>query len=143
MKTVVEVEEIFDVKPTIVWNAITELEQMKQWFFDNIPAFEPIIGFQTEFNVQSKERDFYHIWDVTEVIFGEKITYRWRYEGLTGESFATFTITDLRNQSKLKVTCVGLDSFPKDIPEFKYESCHGGWNYFIKDSLKKFLRKKK
>ena len=139
MSSIVEVEEVFNVKPAVVWKAITELNQMKQWFFENIPAFEPLVGFQTEFNVKATERDFYHLWEITEVVLGEKITYSWKYNELIGESFATFKVSEQGDRTKLKVTCIGLDSFPKDIPEFKYESCLAGWNYFIKDRLKKYL----
>jgi len=32
-----------------VWSAITNVEQMTQWFFNNIPDFRPEIGFATQF----------------------------------------------------------------------------------------------
>jgi hypothetical protein len=35
-----------------------------------------------------------------------------------------------------------LQSFPGHIPEFKRESCLAGWQYFIRERLKKFLEKK-
>lgn len=143
MEKPVIVEEIFDKDIQLVWKAITELNQMTQWFFENIPAFEPLVGFRTEFNVKSTERDFYHLWEITEVVYDEKITYSWKYKELSGESFATFALSSQGDQTKLKVTCIGFDSFPKDIPEFKYESCLAGWNYFIKDRLKKYLDAKK
>jgi len=143
METVVEVEEIFNVAPIVVWTAITEIDQMKQWYFENIPAFVPTIGFKTEFNVRSTDRDFYHLWEIKEVIKLKKISYSWKYRELTGESIVSFTLLDLGDQTKLNVTCVGLESFPDDIPEFTYESCLAGWNYFIKMRLKKYLDGKK
>jgi uncharacterized protein YndB with AHSA1/START domain len=48
------VDQTLNVSVSEVWNAITELEQMKQWFFNNIPAFEPVVGFHTEFLVNIK-----------------------------------------------------------------------------------------
>ena len=139
MEKPVIVQEVFDTDMQTVWKAITELNQLKEWFFENIPAFEPKIGFKTAFNVRSTERDFYHQWEITEVTYLEKITYSWKYKGLSGESFSTFTLSNLGDRTKLKVTCSGLDSFPKDIPEFSYESCLAGWNYFINDRLKNYL----
>jgi hypothetical protein len=35
-----------------------------------------------------------------------------------------------------------LEDFPDDIPEFRRESCIGGWNYFINHRLKEYLDKK-
>ena len=35
-------EHVFEVSSKEVWQAITELEQMKLWFFDNIPSFDPV-----------------------------------------------------------------------------------------------------
>ena len=32
-----------------VWNAITDHKQMIQWFFENIPSFEAVVGFNTKF----------------------------------------------------------------------------------------------
>ncbi len=40
---------------------------MRKWYFENIPAFKPEVGFETQFNVQSEERNFLHKWKVTEV----------------------------------------------------------------------------
>lgn len=41
---------------------------MKQWFFENIPAFQPEIGFEIRFNVNSGEINFLHVWNITDVI---------------------------------------------------------------------------
>ena len=45
------VEEIYQAPLEKVWSALTEIEQMKQWYFDNIPAFKPEVGFETKFDV--------------------------------------------------------------------------------------------
>ena len=54
------VEELYDASIDRVWAAITEWDQMIQWFFDNIPAFNPRVGFKTKFNVNSVGRNFLH-----------------------------------------------------------------------------------
>ncbi|NJO89720.1 MAG: SRPBCC domain-containing protein, partial [Chloroflexia bacterium] len=58
-----------------VWNAITHVGHMTQWFFENIPAFEAKVGFETSFNVHANGRDYLHLWKITEVIPLEKIVY--------------------------------------------------------------------
>ncbi len=35
----VVVKQVFSNSVTQVWQAITQLDQMKQWFFENIPEF--------------------------------------------------------------------------------------------------------
>jgi len=44
----VVVEQSFNAAPEIVWKAKTEIDQMRQWYFDNIPDFKPEIGFEIQ-----------------------------------------------------------------------------------------------
>jgi uncharacterized protein YndB with AHSA1/START domain len=134
------VEQIFNKSISEVWNAITELKQMKQWFFENIESFKPEVGFETQFNVKAESRDFLHIWKITEVVPMKKIVYDWRYEGIVGAGIIIFELFAKENQTTLRLTNQGLNSFPKDIQEFTRESCIEGWNYFIKNRLKEYLK---
>jgi len=133
------IEETFNVPVETVWNAITQVEQMCKWFFENIPSFKPEIGFETEFNVQNQDRNFLHKWKVTEVEPLKKISYNWKYEDYPGDSFVVFELFNENNKTKLILKHQVTESFPQDIPEFKRESGIEGWNYFIKNTLKAFL----
>ncbi len=133
------VEETFDKPVETVWKAITEVDQMRQWYFDNIPDFKPELGFQTRFNVHNQGRDFMHIWKVLEVSPPKMIKYTWRFEEYEGDGFVVFELFEQGKQTRLKLTCEVLEDFPDDIPEFKRESGVAGWKYFINQSLKAFL----
>ena len=133
------VEETFLVSKKILWAAITEHNQMIQWFFEVIKAFEPTIGFETQFIIEHGGRIFPHLWKIIHVEPYKKISYNWKYEGYVGDSEVSFEISEFKDKSKLKVTHQVLESFPQDIPEFQRESCLGGWNYFIKQRLKNYL----
>ncbi len=133
------VEQYFKKDINVVWKAITELDQMTKWFFENIPDFKPEVGFKTQFNVQSAERNFFHLWEIIKVDPGKKIVYDWRYQEYPGIGKVTFELAEKDDQTVLKLTNEGLESFPDDIPEFTRESCVGGWNYFIKERLKTYL----
>lgn len=135
------VEQIFNLPVRIVWDSITKVEQMKLWFFNNIPSFEPAVGFQTRFSVQSGNRTFTHIWRIIEVSKYKTIKYHWSYEEYEGEGFVTFDLIDHGASTILRLINEGLESFPKNIPEFTRESCETGWQFFIKNSLKDFLQK--
>jgi uncharacterized protein YndB with AHSA1/START domain len=133
------VEQTFNASITKVWNAITKLDEMRQWYFNNIPSFEPVVGFETEFNVQSEHRNFQHLWKILKVIPTKKIKYRWRYKDIKGNGFVTFELFEINEHTMLRITNKGLETFPQDIPEFKRESCEAGWEFFIKKNLKAYL----
>ncbi len=133
------VEQHFEKTMNVVWKAITEPDQMIKWFFENIPDFKPEVGFKTQFNVQSGEKNFLHLWEIIDVDQGKKIVYDWRYQEYPGIGKVTFELEEKNGQTVLKLTNEGLESFPKDIPEFTKESCVGGWTYFIKERLKIYL----
>jgi len=137
------VEQTFNTTIDTVWNSITEIGQMRQWYFENIPSFKPEVGFETQFNVQSQDRNFLHKWKVTEVVPLKMITYIWKYEGYPGDSFVVFELFKQDSLTKLRLTHQVRESFPGDIPEFSRESCVDGWNFFVRKSLKEFLENRR
>ena len=133
------VEQRFNKPAETIWNAITVHDQMIKWYFDNLPDFKAEVGFKTEFNVISEERNFLHKWEVTEVIPLKKIVYNWQYEDYAGSADVAFEIFEEDDQTKLQIKVIVLEDFSDDIPEFRRESCIGGWEYFIQGRLKEFL----
>ena len=136
------VEQTFDATPDAVWKSITQVDLMRQWYFENIPAFKPEVGFETRFLVQSGGRDFLHMWKVTEAVTRKKISYEWRFEAYPGVSSATFELFDNGKSTTLRLTVDVHEDFPEDIPEFERESCIDGWKYFINGRLKEYLQGK-
>ena len=94
------VEQTFQTSPELLWNAIATQKEMVQWYFENIPAFVASVGFETQFPVHSNDRVFTHIWKVTEVIPGKKISYNWTYIEYPGEALVTFELFEDGKQSK-------------------------------------------
>ena len=135
------VDEIFDASIEKVWNALTVLDQMHQWYFPNILDFKPEIGFETRFLIQNEGRNFNHIWNVKEVVPKKMIGYTWNFEEYPGEGYSSFELASLDGKTHLTLKNHIIQSFPTDIPEFKRESGQAGWDYLIKQSLKNFLQK--
>ena len=135
------VEQTFSTSVDTVWNAITRIEQMRKWYFESIPSFKPEIGFETHFNVKSRERNFLHKWKVTEVVPLKMLAYNWKYEEYPGDSLVKFELFEQNKMTKLRLTHQVLEDFPDDIPEFKRESGFEGWTFFISKSLKEYLEK--
>ena len=46
-------EYIFNTATNKVWNALTRIEEMVQWYFGNIKDFQPEVGYKTKFEVYS------------------------------------------------------------------------------------------
>jgi uncharacterized protein YndB with AHSA1/START domain len=133
------VEQTFSIAVQKVWQAITEIGQMRQWYFDNITDFKPEIGFETRFTVQNEDRVFPHVWKVTEVIPEKLIKYSWRYEGYRGDSVLAMELSKEDDLIRLRLTHTVTEDFEERIPEFTRESGLQGWTYFIKESLVKYL----
>lgn len=133
------VEQSFDASIETVWRAITEVDQMRQWYFENIPAFEAVVGFETQFEIRNEGRVFPHRWKVTHVVPLKTLEYNWKFDGYPGDSFVVFELFEQDGLTTLRVTARVVESFPEDIPEFTRESGLGGWTYFIKQSLRTFL----
>ncbi len=135
------IEQLFNAPPSTLWYAITVCDEMRKWFFDNIPEFKPIAGFETSFNIQVGNRLFPHVWRLTEVISNQKIVYHWSYTGYPGSALVTFKLSKVGTQTLLKLTNTVIENFPDNIPEFKRESAVIGWQYFIQEKLVEYINR--
>ncbi|MCU4155991.1 SRPBCC domain-containing protein [Carboxylicivirga sp. A043] len=140
-KNPIIIEQTFNCAAPRLWQAITHVDEMRQWFFDNIPNFRAEIGFETRFMVDAGERQFMHVWKIVDVKEEALIKYQWIYEGYEGIGFVTFKITDGDGVSLLTVISEGLDSYKPQVLEFTRESCALGWKYFINERLKSYIAK--
>jgi len=134
-------EQVFNKTKEEVWKAITDPNEMRLWFFENMPDYAAEVGFETKFNVDAGERQFMHLWKITEVIPMQKLVCNWKYESYDGSAEVIYEIVDEGEGCKLRVTAVGLHTFDSNIPEFTRKSCQGGWHYFINQRLKEYFEK--
>ncbi len=139
-KDQVVIERIYDASPAEVWLALTDVEQMKQWYFPMLESFKPEVGFETEFNVPYEDQNFPHIWKVTESIPNKIIAYDWRFGGYPGNSNLRFTLQPYDDKAKLILSHTGLLSFePEMHPEFSSANFQAGWEELL-ESLDNQLR---
>jgi len=133
------VEQTYLASIDSVWKAITNAGQMRKWFFGNIETFEAKVDFETQFNVQANDKNYLHQWKITEVQVQKKIIYNWKYGDYAGNSYVCWELSTVDDMTKLKLTHIGLETFPQDNPDFSREACLEGWKYFICQQLKEFL----
>jgi uncharacterized protein YndB with AHSA1/START domain len=122
-----------------VWEAITDKEKMKQWYFD-LSDFKPEIGFEFSFPGKGAEgQDYMHLCKITKVEPEKLLQYSWRYRDYAGNSFVTFELFPDGDATRLKLTHEGLETFPQDTQDFAKESFVAGWTYLIGKSIKEFV----
>ena len=134
------IERILGAPAHRIWQAITNLEQMKEWYFD-VNRFEPVVGFEFQFSGGSEEKKYLHLCKITEVIPEKKLSYSWKYEDYEGDTLVTFELFPQEEQTLLRLTHTGLESFPAGNPDFAKESFAEGWTHIIGKSLKEFVEK--
>lgn len=122
-----------------IWKALTDKDEMKKWYFD-LDAFEPRVGFQFKFPGQGHTGEQYmHLCEIKEVIPGQKLSYSWEYDGLEGSSVVTFELIPDGDKTILKLTHAGLETFPKNNPDFAPSSFSAGWTALIGEHLPNYL----
>ena len=119
-----------------VWQALTDTNKMKKWYFPQLQTFEPIIGFHFEFDQGNEE--YQKEWIVTQVVEGKKLGHSWAYKGYPGKSEVIFDLVAEGNKTKLKVTQTDLESFPNH-PHFKRERFEWGWDNLLGQNLRHLL----
>lgn len=134
------IERTFNVPASKVWKALTDNEQMKQWYF-NLPDFKPEVGFEFQFMGGEDDKQYLHLCKITDVIAGKKLTYSWRYDGYPGNSFVTFELFEEGNKTRLKLTHKGIETLGPGNPDFAKENFATGWTSILDESLKGFLEK--
>jgi len=131
-------ERTFNAPIDKVWKAITDKDNMKQWYFD-LAEFRPEVGFEFQFTGGTEENAYLHLCRITEVEPGRKLTYSWRYEGYAGNSFVTFELFPEGDKTRLKLTHAGLETFPASNPDLRRENFEAGWTQIIGTNLKNYL----
>jgi uncharacterized protein YndB with AHSA1/START domain len=138
-KEPVVVKRTYDAPIEKVWAALTDVSQMRQWYFD-LADFKPEPGFEFQFLAGTDDKKWLHLCKVTDVVPGRKLTYSWRYDGYEGNSYVTFELSPENGGTKLTLTHTGLETFPA-IPEFAKGNFMEGWTHFAGKALPEFLAK--
>src|SRR5262245_55604352 len=122
-----------------VWQALTDVEQMRQWYFD-LKEFKPQPDFEFECVVEHEGNSYHHLCRVTDVIPEKKIAYTWRYKGEPGDSLVTIELSPEGEKTRLKLTHSGIETFPK-TPAYARKNFEAGWTAIIGSELKQFVER--
>lgn len=133
------VERAFNAPIARVWKALTDVDQMREWYFD-LKEFRPEVGFEFGFVVEHDGNRYHHLCRVIEIIPEKKIAYTWRYKGQPGESLVTFELFAEGDKTRLKLTHAGIETFPK-TPAYARKNFETGWTQIVGSELKQFVEK--
>jgi uncharacterized protein YndB with AHSA1/START domain len=140
-KKMIVLERTYEAPIESVWEALTNKDQMKQWYFD-VTDFKPEVGFEFQFSAKSDGKAYLHKCIVVEAKPITKVAYTWRYDGYVGQSLVTFELfSEEKYKTRLKLTHSDLDTFSKDQPEFSQENFNEGWKSLLGQSLLNFVEK--
>jgi uncharacterized protein YndB with AHSA1/START domain len=147
MSTKPELPETVVVQRTLnapvakVWQALTDVDQMREWYFD-LNEFKPEVGFEFEFVVEHEGNKYHHLCRITDVVPEKKIAYTWRYNGEPGDSLVAFELLGQGEKTRVTVTHTGIETFPK-TPAYERKNFEAGWTAIIGTELKQFVEGKK
>ena len=124
-----------------VWNAITDKEQMKEWYFD-IPDFELAVHNEFNFYEPGGENKFHHHGEILEVIPNTKLKHSWSYPEFSKEkTLVKWELEPDGASTNVTLTHKGLENFDHLGKDFAHESFEAGWNEIVGKSLKDYVEK--
>jgi uncharacterized protein YndB with AHSA1/START domain len=136
MDTPFVLEQVYDAPIKKVWQALTDENRMRTWYFPQLMKFEPIVSFEFVFfndgSLYQKE------WRVTKVEDRRTLAHSWVYKGYPGSSEVTFELFKEGDKTRLELTHTGLASFPTDA-HFARHRFEEGWKQILGINLKNHL----
>ena len=133
------VERIYNAHIAKVWDAITKVDEMRNWYFQ-LEDFKPEVGFKFDFIGGPEDGTKYlHLCEVTEIEEGKKIAYSWRYDNYPGNSIVTWTLLEKGEHTLLQLTHTGIETLEEGGPDFARANFLAGWTYFVHTALKGYL----
>lgn len=135
------VEYTFSAPVQRVWSAITDKQQLKEWYFD-IKDFKPEVGHVFEFTGGDENVQYLHVCKITELIPGKKLVHTWSYPNESANnSVVTIELFDEGNKTRIRLSHTGLSGFALLGPNFARESFLAGWTEIIGNNLKAYVEK--
>lgn len=135
-------ERVFNNPIAKVWEAISNRESLKKWYFDFAEDFSLIIGTEFHWSAGSPEgKQWPHKGVITEVIEGKKLAHTWEYPGYEGKGEVVWELTELSaTQTKLNLTFIILNPFDTREEDLARKNFRGGWENILFTSLTEFLK---
>lgn len=132
------IERTYNAPVEKIWQALTEKDEMKKWYFD-IAEFRPEVGFEFSFTGETPKGEKYlHLCTITDAEPNKKLRHSWKYQNYEGISYVTWELFPEGNKTRVKLTHEGLETFPP-TSDFARKNFEQGWTEITGTSLKNYL----
>jgi uncharacterized protein YndB with AHSA1/START domain len=134
------IEAVFDESKQKIWQAITQPEAMKVWYFD-INNFKLEENAVFSFYEEGEKKEYFHECKILQIIPEALLQHTWTHpQQSKGSSTLTWNIESISsNKTKVTLTHIGLDSFADAGAAFAPENFEMGWNALVKTNLRNYL----
>ena len=136
---IVKVEAVFDATKSQVWDALTNTEIMKVWYFD-ISNFKLAVGSEFSF-YEGDKKEYLHEGEILKVEQNVLLQHTWKHpQQSKGSSIVTWEIEESGgNKVKVTLSHEGLENFADGGPNFAPANYEMGWNAIVKTNLRNYL----
>lgn len=139
MNSPIVVEAKFNAAPEKVWQALTDKDQMRTWYFD-IPDFELKVNATFNFYEPGEAKKYHHRCTIKEIVSNVKLRHTWTHPSHSkGESMLTWEIIPDVDSVLVRLTHSGIENFADAGSDFSRENYVMGWNEIVGQSLKGFV----
>ncbi|MBW1296503.1 SRPBCC family protein [Aquimarina litoralis] len=136
MKDQIKKEQFFNHSISRVWNAITQQNEISNWF---LPAdFKAEVGYQYTFNSPDKE----HCEPIIGVIQKADpytLVYTWIIKGTNVETTVKWELEETTDGTKLLLEHSGISNYSGTTAIEMFNNFSGGWDNCI-DGLSNYLK---
>lgn len=138
--SIIKVSSTYSFPVEKVWNAITKPEEMKKWYFF-VHNFELKEGNVFTFYEKESGGTYLHQCEILQIIPEKLFEHTWEHPSHSkGKSWLKWELEAVdAAHTQLTLTHSGLENFADAGPEFAPENYEGGWDAFVKTSLKNYL----
>jgi uncharacterized protein YndB with AHSA1/START domain len=138
---------VIDASPEVVFKAITDPNELTNWFPDNA-IFDGRIGGKVRFTFNKErtkdlDRDYSPEGTIKEFIPNKKVSYTWQLKDIPEfpETTVTWELEKIEaNQTRVNLVHSGFTG--KEEGKLSFKEHEQGWSYFL-DRLEKYCEKKK
>lgn len=122
-----------------VWNALTDKEQMKKWYFD-APDFDAKVGNNFSFYGGDENEEYHHFCEIVDVIPNQKLKHSWTYPEISKEkTLVKWELQPENGGTMVTLTHKGLEALEHLGENFRVQSFQNGWTEILNNSLKNFV----
>ncbi|WP_345252567.1 SRPBCC domain-containing protein [Flaviaesturariibacter amylovorans] len=134
-------ERRFDAPPAQVWKALTDTEEMRNWYF-SLEDFQPVPGFAFSFVGGPPDGiQYIHRCVVTEAVPERVLAHTWDYQGYSGSSTVRWELAPDGAGTRLRLTHAGIGTFPESNPDLAIANFRQGWTEIIHTHLRGYLER--